>query len=125
MNIFITEDEQIIAEDLKLTLKRMGYDVIGIASKGKEAISMIEQTNPDLILMDIMLDGEMTGIDVARYLMDRLDIPIVYLTAYSDENTLKEASETSPYGFLCKPFEEKQLYATLEMAYHKFKKKLS
>ena len=117
--ILITEDERIIAEDLKYTLKQFGHDVVGIASSGEEAINKIEETRPDVVLMDIMLDGDMTGIDTVRYMNDRFTLPVIYITAYADFGTLKEALDTDPNAFLLKPVREKQLYATIQIAMKK------
>lgn len=118
MKVLIIEDELIVAEDIKASLLKYGHDVVGIAAGGVEAINLIEELRPEIALMDIMLPGDLDGIETARYINDRFDIPVVYLTAYSDEVTMRKAFETAPYGFLLKPFEERQLFATLEMAYY-------
>ena len=115
--IFITEDEQIIAEDIKYTLINFGYEVVGTAISGEDAIREIENTRPDVVLMDIMLAGEMNGIETVRYLNDRFAIPVIYITAYSDKRTMDEAFDTDPEGFLIKPIKEKQLFAAIEMAF--------
>ena len=117
--VLIVEDEQIIAEDIKFTLLKFEHEVVGIAVSGREAINKIEEFRPDVILMDIQLDGDMDGIETVRYINDRFNIPVIYLTAYSDDTTMKKAFETEPEGFLLKPFEEIQLNVVVEMAYHK------
>ncbi len=117
--ILIVEDERIIAEDIKRTLKNFGYDVIKIVSSGPLAIETTLAEKPDLVLMDIMLEGKMSGIVAADTIRKQMDIPIIYLTAYADENTLKEAKITQPFGYIIKPFEERELHATLEMAFYR------
>ena len=116
--VLITEDEQIVAEDIKASLLRYGHDVVGIAYDAVETINLIEEKCPDVVLLDIMLPGDMNGIECAYYINDRFGLPVVFLTAYSDEKTMRQAFETSPFGFLIKPFQDKQLYATIEMAYY-------
>ena len=90
-----------------------------MASKGEEAIKMAESCHPDLILMDIVLKGKMDGIETAKIIHDNLDIPIIYLTAYSDENTLQRAKLTEPFGHILKPFEDRELRTNIEIALHK------
>jgi len=119
--ILITEDERIIAEDLKMTLQEFGFDVIGIVASGEEAIIEAERLKPDLILMDIMLDGELNGIETAKNILIRFKIPVVYITAYADSETLNKAKKTKPFGFLFKPFEEEELFSTLNFAIKKIK----
>jgi PAS domain S-box-containing protein len=120
-NIFIVEDEKIVALDIAASLKSLGYNVTGMASSGKEAIDKVTKNIPDLILMDIRLKGEMDGISTAEAIHTRYDIPIIYLTAYADENTLERAKRTEPYGYLLKPYEKRVLHSTIEMAYYKKK----
>ena len=124
--ILIVEDEIIIAEDLQRKLKSMEYDIIGIASSGEEAIKKIKENNPDLILMDIVIHGMMDGIETAAQIHSLFDIPVVYLTAYADEKTLQRAKITEPFGYLIKPFKERELQITIEIALykHEMEKKL-
>ncbi len=96
--ILIVEDDQIVAEDIKNCLENFGFSVAGIVSSGKKAIKKIEEFVPDLLLMDIMLKGEMDGIEVACQIRSRFDIPVVYLTASTDKNVLKRAKMTDPFG---------------------------
>ena len=117
--ILIVEDEGIIAKDIQSTLNRSGYSVIGIASSGEEAIKKAMETHPDLVLMDIVLEGAMDGVEAAEYIRDHFDIPVAYLTAYSDDITLQRAKITEPYGYILKPFQEKELYTAIEMAIYK------
>ncbi|MBK9745352.1 MAG: response regulator [Anaerolineae bacterium] len=118
-SILIVEDESIVALDLQMRLTRLGYRVVGIAASGTEALQLAEQFQPDLTLMDIRLKGALDGIETAQALRQRLDAPIVYLTAYADEATLQRAKMTEPYGYLVKPFEERELHSTVEMALYK------
>ena len=124
--ILIVEDEIIIAEGLQRKLKTMEYDIIGIASSGEEAIKKIKENNPDLILMDIVIHGMMDGIETAAQIHSLFDIPVVYLTAYADEKTLQRAKITEPFGYLIKPFKERELQITIEISLykHEMEKKL-
>lgn len=115
-NILVVEDERIIACDIRNSLERSGYNVPAITAYGEHAIEKAEALEPDLILMDVMLKGEMSGIKAAEEIYSRLRIPIVYLTAYSDENTLAKARQTQPFGYVLKPFDEAQLITTIEIA---------
>ena len=119
--IMIVEDEAIVALDLQHKLKTLGYAVSGVASSGEEAVRKVPQTRPDLVLMDIKLKGDMDGIEAAQRIRDEFNIPVVYLTAYSDENTLQRAKVTEPAGYLLKPFKDREVYATIEMALYKHK----
>ncbi|MGC9512376.1 MAG: PAS domain S-box protein [Fidelibacterota bacterium] len=117
--ILIVEDERIIAEDLRVTLESFGYEVIDIISSGENAIKKAGETLPDLILMDMVLEGEMRGSEAAEIIHRKYDTPIIFLTAYADENTLNMAKASEPYGYLIKPFEERELQATIEMFFYK------
>lgn len=119
--ILVVEDEIIIAEDLQIKLIRMGYSVPMLASSGEDAIKKINEYNPDLILMDIVIHGNMDGIETVEKIHSMFDIPVVYLTAYADENTLERAKITEPFGYLLKPFKERELLITIEMALYKAK----
>lgn len=120
--ILVVEDEAIVAKDIEVCLKKIGYEVIGTFSKGEKVIPAIENDRPDLVLMDIMLAGDMTGIDVSTKIKERYDIPVVFLTAYADEKTISKAKVTEPYGYVIKPFKEIDLRTSIEMALYKFKK---
>jgi two-component system, cell cycle sensor histidine kinase and response regulator CckA len=117
--IVIVEDERIIAEDIRGTLLSYNYEVLKIFSHGEDAIDSIVELNPDLILMDIMLAGEINGIQTAAKITELIDVLVIYLTAYANENILEEAKLTQPYGYLIKPFQERELYATIEMAFYR------
>lgn len=118
--IVVVEDESIVAKDLQSSLKNMGYNVPAVVSTGEKAIEAVHKYRPNLILMDIMLKGEMSGIDAAKIIKERFDIPVVFLTAYADEDTLERAKPSVPYGYVIKPFKEKELQTTIEMAINKF-----
>ncbi len=117
--ILIVEDEIIIARELEARLVGLGYEVVGIASSAGEALAFAEQTQPQLVLMDIVLKGEMNGIEAAGVISLRWDMPVIYLTAYSDSATLERAKITEPYGYIVKPFSERELQANIEMALYK------
>jgi len=119
--ILIVEDERIVADDIKMSLERLGYVVSSIAFSGKEATKKAEELHPDLVLMDIVLKGEMTGIETAGIIHSRFDIPVVYLSAYADDKTLERAKITEPFGYILKPFEDRDLHSTIEMALYKHK----
>lgn len=119
--VIVVEDEIIIAMDIQERLITMGYDVPVILSSGEEALDAIADIQPDLILMDIMLKGEMNGIAVASQIRTCFDIPVIYLTAYADEKTLQQAKVTEPFGYILKPFEERELQSTIEMGLYKHK----
>jgi signal transduction histidine kinase/DNA-binding LytR/AlgR family response regulator len=118
-SILIVDDEIIIARELELRLGKLAYRVRGIASSGEEAIRLVEEQQPDLVLMDIVLKGEMDGIETAAEIRRRWSLPIIYLSAYADEATLKRAQVTEPFGYLVKPFTERELRANIEMALYK------
>jgi signal transduction histidine kinase len=114
--ILIIEDETITAHHLRRVLIRLGYEVAGVAANGASALDLIEQTSPDLLLADIGLEGEMDGIEVATRAREVWKTPTVFLTAYSDPETMRRARITEPYGYLVKPFAEEELNATIEIA---------
>ncbi|PCJ85991.1 MAG: DNA-binding response regulator [Flavobacteriales bacterium] len=119
VNILIVEDESIVAKDIEHSLNKLGYNVVGIASMGEKGIELAEEHKPDIILMDIMLKGEMNGIEAAHEIREKLNIPVIYLTAYADENTLSKAKVTEPYGYIIKPFKEIDIHTSIEMALYK------
>lgn len=122
INILVTEDESIVRKDIERSLKKLGYNVVGSADTGEKAIELAIKHKPDLALMDIMLKGEMTGIDAAERIKQEIDIPIIFLTAYADESTLAKAKVTEPHGYILKPFKEIDIHTSIEMAIHKHKK---
>ena len=119
--VMIVEDEIIIAEDIQNMLTTKGYEVPAIVGSGEEAIEEAEQIKPDLILMDIVLKGEIDGIEAAEEIHNRLDIPIVYLTSFAEDKMIERAKVTEPFGYLLKPFEERELHTAIEIALYKHK----
>jgi PAS domain S-box-containing protein len=119
--ILIVEDEAIEAMDVQQRLKRLGYPLPDIAYNGAEGVRKAEQTRPDLILMDIMMPGELDGVAAAERIRARFDIPIIFLTAYADEKTLSRAKITAPYGYIVKPFQERELHIAVDMALYRHK----
>ncbi len=117
--VLIVEDEAIIAEDIRRTLVKLGYDVTRSAATGADALALAETLKPRLILMDIKLKGAMDGIEAAGLIRERFGIPVVYLTSHSDEATLARAKETQPYGYILKPFEDRELRIAIEVAMRK------
>ena len=117
--IMIVEDEGIVALSIQKKLENLGYEVPAIIADGEEAIEQAAKVRPHLTLMDIMLAGEMDGIEAAGRIGERFNIPVIYLTANSDEQTLQRAKITEPFGYLLKPFEERELHTTIEMALYK------
>lgn len=119
-SILIVEDEQIAAIDLKESLESLGYQVTGIAKSGEQAVEMAREQAPGLLLMDISLAGEMNGIDAARAILSQQTVPIIYVTAYADPGLVEQAKETRPYGYLIKPYDERNLRTEIEIALYKF-----
>lgn len=117
--ILIVEDEAIVAKDIQMTLERIGYGIAAIVSFGEEAVEKAGELAPDLVLMDIVLKGEMDGIQAASEIHKHSNVPIIYLTAYSDEITLQKAKLTYPYGYIIKPFEKNDLKIAIEIALYK------
>src|SRR6188768_3478942 len=116
--ILIVEDQRLIAADLESTLKKLGYVVVASVASGEDAINKADQVRPELVLMDVRLRGEMDGIQAAEIIRDRFNLPVVYLTAYADEETILRAKKTTPFGYLVKPFNERELRATIEIAFY-------
>jgi PAS domain S-box-containing protein len=117
--IFIVEDEKIVSRDLQNVLESMGYEVAGVATSGEEAVGLIPGLRPDIVLMDIMLKGRMDGIEAAERFRSELEVPLIYLTAYADDMTLQRAKITEPYGYLLKPFDERDLSIAIEIALYR------
>ena len=118
-SIFIVEDDDIIARTIEWRLKKLGYEVSGRAVDGNDAVEAITRDQPDLVLMDISLPGDMDGISAADSIRKTSNVPIVYMTAWSDDDTLHLAKATHPSGYLVKPFEDKDLRVAIEMALNK------
>ena len=126
IKVLVVEDEILVAKSIEMSLKGWGYDVIGVASSGEKAIEIVSHTKPDLVLMDIKLKGPMNGVSTAQRIQAFFDIPVVYLTAHSDPETLKRALHSNPYGYVVKPFVEDELRQAIEQALdrHEMKQKM-
>jgi len=120
-SILVVEDEGIVARDIQHRLESIGYRVPEIAATGKDAITRALDIKPDVVLMDIMLRGPMDGIEAAAFIREKLDVPVVYVTAYAEEEVLKRARVTEPYGYIVKPFEDRELQAAVEIALYRHK----
>ena len=120
--ILVVEDESIVAKDIENSLKKLGYTIVGVTPTGEEAISLAKSKRPDVILMDIMLKGAMSGVEAAAEIKKELDLPVIYLTAYADEPTLEKAKHTEPHGYIIKPFKEVDLQTNIELALFKHAK---
>lgn len=119
--VLIVEDEPIVALDLQQELEKFGCEVVALAQSADEALMAVEETQPDLALMDLHIVGSLDGIQTARLLRDAYQIPSIFLTAYSDDTTIERAVRETPYGYLTKPFQTRELKATLQVALHKAK----
>lgn len=119
VKVLVVEDESIVAQDIQQSLERLGYCVPAITASGEEAVEEAVKIRPDLALMDIRLQGAMDGVEAARQLSTILSIPVIYLTAYGDESTLERAKVTEPFGYILKPFKERDLHTTIEIALYK------
>lgn len=121
INILIVEDELLIARDVSRKLKRRGYNVTNIVSSSKAALDEVARQQPDLVLMDIVIKGSKDGIATAAEIHEKYNLPVVFVTAYADENTLDRAEQAGSYGYVVKPFKERELHATIKMALKKHK----
>ncbi len=115
--ILIVEDEMIIAADISMQLSQMGYKVVGIQTSGESAIAVLKNSRPDLILMDIMLAGELDGIETAKHIVSNYNIPIIYLTSNTDDATFDRAIKTRPFAFVSKPFQRAVISRNLKIAF--------
>ena len=116
-NILIVEDEGIVSIDIRNILNRLGYYVCAVAFTGDEAVQKTEEFRPDLVLMDIGLKGKMDGIEAAGIIKKRFGTPIIFLTGFADDNTLRLAKATGPAGYIVKPINEKELQETIEKVF--------
>jgi PAS domain S-box-containing protein/putative nucleotidyltransferase with HDIG domain len=121
VRILVAEDENLVGKDIQQMLKALGYEVVAVVSSGEEVVESAGRALPDLVLMDIILKGEMDGIAAARKIWEKMSIPVIYLTAYADEKTLQRAKVTEPFGYILKPFDEREMQKTIEMALYKAK----
>ncbi|WP_264325877.1 hybrid sensor histidine kinase/response regulator [Romeriopsis navalis] len=121
-NILIVEDEKIVAWDIQERLEKLGYQIAGRTASAKAAIAAAAETPPDLVLMDIQIEGTINGIETAKILYDQFKIPVIYLTAHSDDQTLAAATQTNPFGYLLKPFQTRELHSTIQIALQRYAK---
>jgi CheY-like chemotaxis protein len=124
IKILIVEDELLIAKNLSKKLQKLGYKVVSIVSSGEAAIQYANDTRPDLILMDIVIKGNIDGIEASAQIRDQFNIPVIYTTAYADDDTLERAEATGSYGYVIKPFKERDLHAAIKMALSKHQESL-
>lgn len=120
LNVLIVEDEFLVGADIEESLIALGYEVQNCVSSGLAAIEEVKRNLPDVILMDIRLKGEMTGIEAAKLIQEKHDVPIIYLTANADIKTIEQAKTSLPYGYIIKPYSEKDLQTNIEIARFKF-----
>ncbi len=113
--ILMVEDDMIIAADISMQLTKLGYEVIGINTRGEDALNTIEANRPDIILMDIILTGKMNGIETAKIILEKYQVPLIFLTSNSDDATFQQASAAKPYAFISKPFQKSNLERTLKL----------
>lgn len=125
LKILIVEDEPLIAEDIADLCQLNGYEVCGIAHRGGPALTLIESERPQLVLLDINLEDQISGLDIAAYLREKYAIPFIFLTSYADAGTLAKVKETAPLGYIVKPFTGEQLYSTIEIAWSQRTKTLA
>jgi len=118
-SILIVEDDRVVARDIAQQLVRIGHSVVGVTGRGEEAVSIARTSKPSIVLMDIRLEGGVDGIEAAHLIRQECRIPVVFLTAYADDETVQRASVTEPFGYLIKPFEDSQLRTVIEMALYK------
>ena len=117
--ILIVEDEGIVAADLEGRLNHLGYTVAGRAASGEQALQLAASTKPDLVLMDIILQGDMDGVEAGNQIVQQQSLPVVYLTAHADELTVRRAQDTGPFGYVLKPFDERELGIAIEIALYR------
>jgi len=122
INVLVVEDESIVAMDIKQSLKKLGYDIAGVLASAEKAIELVKESKPDIILMDITLAGERSGTEAGEEIRDKFNIPVIYITAHTDEKTIQRAKRTTPYGYIVKPFKSVDIRSAIEMAIHKHRK---
>jgi chemotaxis response regulator CheB len=122
--VLIVEADLVVAKALQESLQDLGYQVVGSTESGERAVEIAAQKSPDVVLMDIRLAGRMSGVEAARQIWERSQIPIVYLTAHSDQNTLDQAKTTENYGYIVKPFHSDAVHAVIQLALERRQKEL-
>ncbi len=125
LKILIVEDEAIIAEDIKLQLIKLGYQVTGISKTYETSLQLIEKEVPDIVLVDIRLEGKNDGIDLVRVIKEKYDIPAIFLTSHADKATVEKAKQVKPEGYLLKPFKREDLYTSIEIAFSNYIERLT
>jgi len=123
LSILIVEDEALIAKDIEYSLLQLGYAITGIAYDGVEALDHLQRIKPDLVLLDIELKDGLTGIDIANILNEKYKIPFIFLTSYSDPGTIDMVKKTLPFGYVLKPFSERELFSAIELAAYRLDSK--
>ncbi len=121
-NLLIVEDEYSIAMDIELRLQKMGYNIVGIATNYNDSLPFLLEENIDIVLLDINLKSEKTGIDLGKLILKKFNIPVVFITAYTDSKTFSDALEANPMGFITKPFKDADLHNNIQLAFNKFTK---
>ena len=122
--ILIVEDERIIARDIANTVARLGHEAAGMVSKGEDAITFVEEHKPDLILMDITLAGKIDGIEAAKIINQKYNLPVIYLTAHQDDDTIEKSKLANPYGYLTKPLDDKEINSAINSAIYRYEVEL-
>lgn len=125
VSVLIVEDEGIVAQDLQETIARLGYRVAGVAGEGVQAVCMAEELQPQLVIMDVGLRGDVDGIQAAQMIQERMRVPVIFLTGHRDLDTLERAVRTGPLGYLVKPFQEVELRCSIEVAIHKHRAEIA
>ncbi len=120
-SILIVEDQLLVAKDLQQKLISVGYNVAAVCSSGEEALSLMKTYNPDIVLMDIVLDGEMDGIETAEKIRIQFEKPVIYITAYHDSEIINRVKVTEPFGYIVKPINDQQLLTAIELGLYKHK----
>ena len=121
MKIMVVEDERITAEDIRFRLEDMGHTVTAIASSGEESIQKVAETKPDFVLMDIVIKGDMDGIEAAGQIRNRFNVPAIYVTAHGEKNIFQRAKKTRPLGYVLKPLQDMQFSIAIKMAIELYK----
>lgn len=125
IKVLIIEDELLIAEDMRINLEKLGYSVTGMGASYADAIQLVEKDLPDIALIDIVIDGDKDGIEVAKMFKSKYQIPIIFLTSHSDKDTVEKAKTADPNGYLVKPFNSQDLFTSIEIAFHNHSKNLT
>lgn len=119
ISVLIVEDEPVIATDIEMTLTGDDYTVIGIAYTSTKALDLLHRFRPDMVLLDVAIKGDNDGIDIASIINDKYKIPFIYITSFSDKETLERAKATLPYGYIVKPFKDRDIISAIEMAVYR------